>query len=549
MLEGSIKGVHVMRFVIYLLGLLALLPLAPHPAYAQKELTLEQKSKIIEKLPSPRVSWEGSFNVSVRGLTLSTEEKEASTRLLIRLRKPIPKDPLLRAEHLLSLSEDYKEVENPKAALKAAKDAETILSTQKLPSAKEKNRILLLLADTRQYQDDPLGAEKLSREAVRLYPQEWSAWRYLASRLYDRSINEMLDGPSSTLESPSSVVSRLEKEIVPADKLERSQKVFAEADACLVKAESLSPKEPTIILTHLVRELYVAVRNVATQKATGKTPDTGLIMREAVLGSEAIAWMRKLAEVQPNDPLAVGGYAFFSMLRSQIDRSATSLTADDRKRLSHTITRLEKLGSDTKRDALTRARAWEIAGMFSVAYLDDYTSGIRYFREERAIDANRSGGWLGGIASAALLKNYEETYQLAQEYVKRRDTTMTRLLLAKGAIESGRLSEAEQILRALREKEPTNIKVDIALGVTLIKRSEGDPTRLQEIYMLIENLVKQSANNLEKDDFLDLSMLAAVAAALLGNVENGIELLETASKQDADNESVRELLAILEGRQ
>lgn len=294
-------------------------------------------------------------------------------------------------------------------------------------------------------------AERALRRAVQAAPQQWRPAAGLARVLSARALSLVCPGVTDLHTRWGTETPGRADFTGPADPAaaETARQWMREARTLAELAVSLDPAQAD------------AYRTRATVQANHRLLEVRLMPREseddpapwlsAIFHPDARADLRRVAELEPDNPEAHGTLALWEVLTSAGHPLAAAL--DDllnrrlwpglpeqaRASVRAALAQLDRLGQDAEPPRASVALA--TAGLLQFFLMDDTTGGLASLRRAVTLDPDNDRAWETLTFALAFAREHAELLTVCRRRLELRDGPRLRLLLAK-ALEKTRQFEA-----------------------------------------------------------------------------------------------------------
>jgi tetratricopeptide (TPR) repeat protein len=407
------------------------------------------------------------------------------------------------------------------------------------------------LYETNQY----VEAEKVLREAVRLAPHEWRPWADLGACIQHQALL-LASGSSKTVPFPIGDFTAIRQALEPLlekatpEQIAMLQKRSVEAHADFDRAVALNPGSPE---PYADRSDFFWLDQTITQNVIkirqGRTSDTTLFP------PEALDDLWKAAGVAPDAPVRQGLSATFEIERGidaagdKIDTrqpgNIDRIPAISRDRLHILMERLRKMadGKDPR-----KAKVAVPVLIYCYLFNGDSTQVEQIAKRTLALDPTSRTAWEALIGVYISMKRYQEIATALEDRLKHEDTPFNRLLLAEVSVklEKPKLV-SEQVFSAL-QRFPDDLLLNLAAVDVLLKQPEAEALKkagdsMEHTQTLFAKMSKED----QKTNETNMNLTRGVYLALVGKVPVAKTVIQSVLTDDPDDESAKEIMAILGG--
>ncbi len=415
--------------------------------------------------------------------------------------------------------------------------------------------------------------EAVLRQAVERAPKAWECWVALGNSLVTKAYKEIRKAgmqPSKEEEPKESRsgftfpgFGRLP--FYPVSIKSTSEPEFVLARDCLAKAETyfdravaVAKKEPRVYLKRAWFDFFRASVEILKDNGQSKQPLTRLA-----------ADLKKAAELNPQDELAVGSAAFWEVFSSWTDAGGLvgafefrlpgvyfdwriiliakkdtwkNLPEATKNSVIRAMKRLEELAQ--KENAASAVRAAEMVAYFQFKVIGNYGAAAKSFRRLATLDPQNETAWDLLTICWGMADNDDQSIIVCKERLRLKDSAHNHFMLAKVYERTNQLKEAEDQIRVGLKMEPDDFLANLSLGVLLLKRGDN-PEVLAEAGQCLKKANSALSKDSSPEERSDYSATNALYLALTGNINEAKRNFQQALESDPDNEVAARALEIL----
>jgi tetratricopeptide (TPR) repeat protein len=392
-------------------------------------------------------------------------------------------------------------------------------------------------------------AEAVLRRAVSVSPDEPATWLALGSFLTGRTASALLPTPGQRCNGAEALALAMSGR-VSRQAGERAGKYLEEAHVCYDRAVACGPRSAQ---TYADRAMY---RSFESNWANAIRFVRGEPLHEhdPKFTEQAVADMKRAAELAPDDPRLVGSAALWetgalaerlgkcSMVMAALSDLWDSFPAATKQAMRDAADRLEKLGRSA--DVRTAADALELRGCLQGLIMNDLAGADATWRRALALDPGRESVWDILIAlNVTALQRPDKALDLARQRLTHRDSAANRFIAAKVCERLERWDEAEEHLRAGLKLGANDVPATLGLAALCLRRDD-DRSRAEAGQLLAR------AQGLLTDDSppsqrLDHAAARAVYLALTGHADEAVPLLKAVLQKNGHHRTAGEALEAL----
>lgn len=434
--------------------------------------------------------------------------------------------------------------------------AKAVVLRRALVKAKPGDAVLLAelaeaLSDARQDQE----AETLARQATALGAGNARTWIALGRVLHAKSLL-VLTGQNT---SPDISIDFLDYEALvarfqavppaPAQQ-EQARTLSQEARGCFDKAVALAPHE---------RQSYAARADfleddglglaAILREMHGERVDLPLVMHPA----QYFADKDKIASLDSSDP-DVLRKAILSDIEAPIVQHEKgvdyrqaklwkSLPARTRQAIQEKINRLEALSRST--DGSTAAQALEAMGEVQYTLLDDTALAEATLRHALTLAPGQPQACLSLARMLSGQRRYDDLAALLTDQVKRSDTALLHLLLARTMERQGHWAEAETQAQSALKAKPDSFAANMAVAMLLLRRTGTSPDALSEAQTCLTKAQAALGTHPNRVRSSEFNIAVSVLTGLSGDPATARQTALDVLSDDRTNTQARDVLAAL----
>jgi hypothetical protein len=511
-------------------------------------MTAEQRSEFLELLPPPSINLQYGFSFDRHGFSIKSEELEELKSLDSLLSAKVPESPNSHAEYLLELAKRYRENnQEEKAIASAAKAASLWKSLLEDSSVSNRNELLGKLGHALLSQNKDTEAEMYFRQAAKESPQSWESLTDLARFLENKAVNYIYSCFAVEQDNLKLLGERFSKRRLSPKEIKYIKEIKLESDYLRSQSQKFITNKSSFYKEYLSSTFKLSLINSALKESQSSSEDLKPLILQGLHNQEFLKTLEKIITIQKDDPLPIATWAFYYALDKIIahknELNYFYSPVEEKGKLLDAVKRLKAIGGDTKRDNITRGRAWEGAALVTMfANLGDASECIQSAWE---VAPERTFSRTFRVLNLLKDEKFDEGYALAEEYFKATNTAFARLFLARVALPTGRLPEAITQYRLLKDHSEYGVVAHLGLITALMKRSDKEPALLQEAINEHRALCDRVNRNFG-DELVSSLFVAAGIQALEGDIKSAIASLELARTQDPNSEEkIAPLLKIL----
>lgn len=502
-------------------------------------------------MPTTSVSFSAGMTTS-DGLVLSNDRPNPEVEIP-RLRaqlKGTPADATLYWEmsRIYSRVEDDANRSNTLARVVA-------LYRQRLETQPENVEALTGLGLALSAQSHLEEADVVLRRAAGIDPKDWRVWAARA-QWHDRKAWAAFEALATTNHQNfvEYLLNQAARRAIPADVLEAASTSAQEAAQCADRAIELAPQEAqaysTRAQTRAIGNQVTFLRAVATGEE--EHPEK---FAYSLFGTNVLADLWRLAELSPADPRAqsmalMGQFtvAAFTLGNNDPATPLIRLLPDPERRLClAALDRLQEISQTRPPDEA--ALALETTAIMKWQFLRDIPGAEAGARRAIELAPARETGWDLMMAICAVTGRPEVALPLAEKRLQVKDTARNRIIAAKVCDKLGRMPEAKVQVDAALKLEPNGYLPNLAAFVLALKRSTDLESTARALPFL-ENLQKPLAGDvLTMEQRIEIILATGIGAVLSDETAEARQLFESVLRMDKSNQTARQALAMLAGKQ
>lgn len=305
-------------------------------------------------------------------------------------------------------------------------------------------------------------AESVYRKAVTVASNQWQCWSALGDFLQHHAY---------------SIVVSVQK---PAgEDLKRAEAWHDEGARCMVRAMALATNEANAFIQHAGYagecSLYDAYLH---HFRDGTLVDARTMMRQwGIFSPEAVADLRKAADLSPQNPELLGVAAFFDfssgVVKANPDKPDPDNAADSSRRYVHQVLeRLQKLSEHS--DNKTASKALQTIAMLNLMMKNTDPSFVEVAHRAVKLDPTREDAWNLWMGLAAEHATEDELVSISESRLKQKDSALNHLLLGKMFARQSKWDQAEAEAESALLLEPNNVPARLMQVAIIIRQSTDD---------------------------------------------------------------------------
>ena len=388
--------------------------------------------------------------------------------------------------------------------------------------------------------------EAALREAVELDPEDWQAWVKLGGAQGLRAWRLLLPYRKGYKVHSDADLQAIQREVVEAnpapETVAEARRLFDAERDCHDRAVTLAPAEPR---ARAARARFRMGRGIFEScfLALERRPRRPTTLRDVLLPPDAIADLRALGKMRPEDPkvlecMLIAGFCSFLLYGSP-----DIATLDDEKKEIQALSKaLEKTVEGASADVA--ARVLELIGLVEITVFEDRDRGAEYARRALALDPTREKSIDLLLVSLGIDHKFAEVVKACDEALRRKESLRLRLVKAIAHDRLDQLREAEEEVRAALKIAPDDFRANLALSVLLLKKGDDEVLGAK---VQIDRARKLLGEDPSPDDRVAFEYVYGAFAAVVGSKDTAKEYLRRVLDADKTNQQAADLLRIISG--
>jgi tetratricopeptide (TPR) repeat protein len=425
---------------------------------------------------------------------------------------------------------------------------------QQIQSHPKDGQLLSQLGEALAEVDQPLEAESMLRNAVRIAPKDPKCWGRLGLFLSDNSRSALYPEkpPQEVTYAPSSLATKYKPS---AEQLERAEKLSHESIECFNQAISLGPKEAPAYEGRACGLSSAAFIRTLKQQITSPDPDRLAIALTFALtpfSPECLPDLRRAAELQPRDASLVAAVAFGEVLCAtmsnmvkkggrveQTDKAWDLLAPDQAKSVRENLNRLAELMKGPEKEKASSAAKY--LGLLQFTVMGDEGGGEQSLRTAVSLNPKSQEAWEALMLTAGKDNNYERMVEVAEEMVRAIDSSLSHLCLAKAHEKLNHWDKVLEQVQAAVKVAPNDLTAKVAVASTLLRLNQSKNESVKPLELRSDEF-QQADLNLR----VHILFVSGLELALDDKAEQARSLFQQALQFEADHEGAKRALTIID---
>ena len=388
--------------------------------------------------------------------------------------------------------------------------------------------------------DRPDEGEAALRQAVKIAPQNGTAWTELGEYLVGQMTRLLLPLPNYHDELPfQKTIAEVTQHPPSSEALAKAQRLFAEAGDCFDKGVAAAPQSAA---PYLARYGYRSIHRSWLRAILEKQPVSPMIL----IDPDVMPDLRKAAQLDTEDyhtQVCCALFEFFSeVLRQKLDlenqRDMWQKLPDGvRQSISDTMARLATLAAAP--DKTKAGETLEALGTLQFFIRQNETQALANLRRAVTLDPTREQAWdmLTGIQ---VTKHTNDLVAICQQRLEAVKSARNHVILAKAWDLQGQQKEVEAHVHAAIKLQPKDVLANLAQAALSVRRSR-DAATLGRAARDIAATAKWVTDATPHDQQAELATLQSIHAALSGHMDKANQYLDRALRLDPNNSHVKDV--------
>jgi tetratricopeptide (TPR) repeat protein len=504
------------------------------------------KDRLRAAVELPRVFVSAGICLNSLGVFVFDGQRDDHTAEMARLRKAMKGDTN-DAERWQRLALLYGDQGNEAQSDEAQRKAVS-LYRERLKARPDDPLTLARLGATLDWDHDAVEAERLLRQAVQQAPGQGECWIELGAFLDSRAQIILLVGKMLNKTGIGQTVAAVMSHPPGPEKVAQTRKLLEEARSCFDLGVPLAQDESDAYSRRACSRAMEGFMGELLDLLEGKpgNPVAGFT------DSGAVADLRQVARLRPDDSKARGAAALFALVAAALhadhpvkthEEMLKLLSPEDQETVRGDLRRIEELCQST--DSAVTAGSIQTLAVIEMIGLGNFYRAATLYQKLVTLQPDNEQAWDALQGCVAREKTMEELVTLSQRRVKLKDSAHNRFLLAKAYAYQECWDKAEEEIKAARKLDTKDYLVALAWAA-LLTRASRDPASLEAAQAAVvkaRELLPPDASNQQR---LDGQTIEAICWALAGNADQARKSLSEVLQADPGQEMAKHAMEALD---